>query len=68
MRVLLVEDDRMIADAMERGLHAAAYAVERVDDGVRALTAFDGQTYDLVLLDPGTAKERRHRRSEIDSS
>ena len=30
MRVLLVEDDRMIAEAMERGLRDAAYAVDRV--------------------------------------
>ena len=27
------------------------------DDGIRALTAFSSQTYDLVLLRPGLAEE-----------
>lgn len=53
MRVLLVEDDAMIAAAVEAGLKDAAYAVDRVGDGAAALAALETQRYDLVLLDLG---------------
>jgi two-component system OmpR family response regulator len=33
MRVLLVEDDRMIGAAVQQGLKDAAYAVDWVTDG-----------------------------------
>ena len=57
MRVLLVEDDVMIADALEQALKDAAYAVDRVADGQSAIAAFAGQSYDLVLLDLGLPKK-----------
>ncbi len=53
MRVLLVEDDRMIGDAMARALREAAYAADWVRDGVRAIAALDTHRYDLALLDIG---------------
>ena len=53
MRVLLVEDDSMIGDAIQGALKDASYAVDWVKDGQAALTALDGQHYDLVLLDLG---------------
>ncbi len=57
MRVLLVEDDGMIGEAIEHALHDAAYAVDRVVDGQAAIGAFAGQSYDLVLLDLGLPKK-----------
>lgn len=57
MRVLLVEDDAMIADAVAGALQDAAYATDRVADGEAALTAFHGHHYDLVLLDLGLPKK-----------
>ncbi|WP_028537147.1 response regulator [Paludibacterium yongneupense] len=53
MRVLLVEDDAMIGDAVELALRMEAYAVDRARDGIVALQAFRAQRYDLVLLDLG---------------
>ncbi|BEK93714.1 response regulator transcription factor [Nocardia seriolae] len=49
-RVLVVEDDRGIADALVRGLRQAGYTVEGVHTGRAALAA---ATPDVVLLDLG---------------
>jgi len=51
MRILLVEDDKMIADAIILSLKDADYAVDGVSDGKSALTAISCQSYDLILLD-----------------
>jgi two-component system OmpR family response regulator len=51
MRILLVEDDKMIADAIILSLKDAKYAVDGVNDGKSALTAISCQNYDLILLD-----------------
>lgn len=53
MRILLVEDDQMIADAVSNGLRNARYAVDWVNNGNTAEQAIATQTYDLVLLDLG---------------
>ena len=53
MRLLLVEDDTMIGEAVLDQLPAEHYAVDWVRDGEMALTALQSQTYDLVLLDLG---------------
>ena len=53
MRLLLVEDDTMIGDAVLDQLRAERYAVDWVRDGEMALTALQSQTYDLILLDLG---------------
>jgi two-component system OmpR family response regulator len=53
MRVLLVEDDRMIGAAVEEALKDAAYAVDWVTDGQTAIEAAAVEAYDLVLLDLG---------------
>ncbi|MEC5399809.1 response regulator [Uliginosibacterium sp. H1] len=53
MRLLLVEDDGMIGEAVLDQLRAAGYAVDWVRDGVMADTALGSQQYDLVLLDLG---------------
>jgi len=57
MRVLLVEDDRMIGEAIENALHDAAYAVDWVRDGMAAQRSIENLNYDLVLLDLGLPKK-----------
>jgi two-component system OmpR family response regulator len=53
MRVLLVEDDTMIGEAIQEALKDAAYATDWVQNGQTALTTMGCQHYDLVLLDLG---------------
>ncbi len=56
MRVLLIEDDRMIGSAVQQALRDAAYAVDWVTDGEAAVHAAESETYELVLLDLGLPK------------
>jgi two-component system OmpR family response regulator len=53
MRVLLIEDDRMIGAAVEQALRDSAYAVDWVVDGATAIHAAENETYELALLDLG---------------
>lgn len=53
MRVLLVEDDTMIGEAIQGALKDASYAADWVKNGQTALTTLGCQHYDLVLLDLG---------------
>ena len=53
MRLLLVEDDSMIGEAVLDLLRAEHHAVDWVRDGDMADTALRTQRYDLVLLDLG---------------
>lgn len=53
MRVLLVEDDIMIGEAVHDALKDASYAVDWVRDGSAALDAAAAITYDVMLLDLG---------------
>lgn len=52
MRILVVEDDTVLAAALTRALNQAAYAVDLVEDGEKANQALSGNgDYDLVVLD-----------------
>lgn len=53
MRLLLVEDDPMIGEAVRDLLRAEGYAVDWANDGDMAGAALATQAYDLVLLDLG---------------
>lgn len=53
MRILLIEDDKMIGAAVAQALRDAAYAVDWVRDGRSAIEAVELETYDLALLDLG---------------
>ena len=53
MRVLLVEDDRMIGESLQRALRQAGYAVDWVRDGRAADTTLASERFDVVLLDLG---------------
>lgn len=53
MRILLVEDDRIIAAAVEEALVVSHYAVDCVSDGVSADEMMAVNSYDAVVLDWG---------------
>jgi DNA-binding response OmpR family regulator len=56
MRLLLVEDDKMIGQAVLDLLRAEHYAVDWVRDGEAAEAALRIERYDLVVLDLGLPK------------
>ncbi|WP_018656733.1 response regulator transcription factor [Actinomadura flavalba] len=51
MRVLVVEDERVLADAIAEGLREEAMAVDVVYDGDAALDRTSYTAYDVVVLD-----------------
>jgi len=51
MRILVVEDEKRIADFLGRGLQGAGYAVDVAQDGAMALQFTHDTDYDLVILD-----------------
>jgi len=73
MRLLVVEDDAVLAAALTRALGQAGYVVDLVDDGESANEALQGGTYDAVVLDlalPGldglaVLRRLRDRRSQV---
>src|SRR5687767_3532810 len=73
MRILIVEDDPVLADGLTRTLRAADYAVDSAGDGSEADHVLAAQHYDLVILDVGLPKldgfevlrRLRHRGSRI---
>ena len=73
MRILLVEDDAMLADAVARTFTQAAHAVDIVSSGVDADQALIAAEYDVVVLDIGlpqvdgleVLKRLRARRSTV---
>ncbi|MDO8958861.1 MAG: response regulator transcription factor [Rhodocyclaceae bacterium] len=56
MRVLLAEDDALIADGLVRALRRSGYAVDHVSNGVDADAALMSQPFDLLILDLGLPK------------
>jgi two-component system OmpR family response regulator len=53
MRILLVEDDPMIGEAVSMALKDAAYAVDWVKDGLTAADAMEHGEHQAMLLDLG---------------
>lgn len=53
MRILLVEDDAMLGEALSQVLRDASYAVDWVGDGEMALQALKSDEHQVVLLDLG---------------
>ena len=51
MRLLVVEDEKRIADFLARGLQGAGYAVDVAPNGMTALDFIHATDYDLVILD-----------------
>jgi len=53
MRLLLVEDDAVLGDAIQTGLSQEKYTTDWVKDGHSAGLALKNETFDLVVLDLG---------------
>jgi DNA-binding response OmpR family regulator len=53
MRVLLVEDDGMIAQGLQTALRQAGFAIDWMRDGKSAAAALQAASFDVVLLDLG---------------
>ncbi len=51
MRILLVEDDRPLAEALVALLSGAGYAVDWVGDGAGAEALARAERFELVILD-----------------
>jgi two-component system copper resistance phosphate regulon response regulator CusR len=51
MRILVVEDEKKIADFLQRGLESNGYAVDLAADGHAAVVRVHETDYDLVILD-----------------
>jgi two-component system copper resistance phosphate regulon response regulator CusR len=51
MRILVVEDEKRIADFVGRGLESAGYAVDQAADGATAVELIQTTDYDLIILD-----------------
>ncbi len=72
MRILLAEDDEMLADAIYRTLSQNAHRVDTARDGQQADDALSANEYDLAILDIGmpiydgleVLRRHRARRSE----
>jgi len=57
MRVLLVEDDVMVGEAVRKGLRQDGFAIDWVQDGHAAELALQQEQYALLLLDIGLPKK-----------
>ena len=51
MKILVVEDDRIVGQYVKRGLDEQGYHADLVEDGLEALRFISGGHYDLVILD-----------------
>lgn len=56
MRILIAEDDAIIADGLSRSLRQAGYAVDWAPNGLEAESALMTVSYDLLILDLGLPK------------
>ena len=56
MRILLVEDDELLASGLASALTRANHLVEHVNDGQKAIDAFKNSEFDMAILDLGLPK------------
>jgi len=56
MRILLAEDDSVLADGLTRSLRQSGYATDCVKNGQEADAALSTQEFDLLILDLGLPK------------
>ncbi|MBI5461030.1 MAG: response regulator [Gammaproteobacteria bacterium] len=73
MRILLVEDDDILANTLSQALRQSSYVVDLVTDGIAADAALTHDVFDLVVLDLGlpgldgmqVLKQLRARKSTV---
>lgn len=53
MRILIVEDDAVLADGLTRSLRRSGYAADCTNSGEQADSALISESYDVVILDLG---------------
>jgi len=53
MRILVIEDEKRIADFLSRGLESGGYAVDVANDGQTGVNLSRDTPYDLIVLDLG---------------
>ncbi len=53
MRILVVEDNELVADAIAMGLSAAGFAVDRTANAPAAAAALASEHFDLAVVDVG---------------
>jgi DNA-binding response OmpR family regulator len=51
VRILVVEDETVLADALAKGLTAEGFAVDVARDGLEGLTQARSHAYDVIVLD-----------------
>ena len=51
MRILLIEDDELISDAIAKYLKKESYKIDSVKTGEAGLTALDIEKFDAIILD-----------------
>ena len=51
MKILLIEDEKNLAQFVEKGLKQAGYTVEKSDNGSEGLKMAVSENFDLILLD-----------------
>ncbi|MCX7117603.1 MAG: response regulator [Legionellales bacterium] len=56
MRLLLVEDDELLGDAVKAGLTQFGYVVDWLKDGETARSAIRTESFELIILDLGLPK------------
>jgi two-component system OmpR family response regulator len=56
MRILIAEDDQVLADGLLRSLRAAGYAADQVSSGTETDAALADHEFDCVILDLGLPK------------
>jgi two-component system, OmpR family, copper resistance phosphate regulon response regulator CusR len=51
MRILIVEDEKKVAQFLRKGFSAEAFSVDLAGDGQEALRLIESQDYDAIVLD-----------------
>ena len=57
MRILVAEDDAILAEAVQRSLRQSGHAVDWVQNGAQAEDAVQVENFDLLILDLGLPKK-----------
>ena len=53
MKILLVEDDIMIGEGLQKSLHKSGYCIDWVQDGRDVAPCIADNKYELIILDLG---------------
>ncbi len=53
MRILLIEDDKMIGEGLQKALRQSGFSINWVEDGAMADSALMDEVYELAILDLG---------------